>query len=54
MKWLYWSRTFNSKFQAGCLVKRMEEDWWVRGYNPPQEVEVFQLRNGKYGVRFIL
>jgi hypothetical protein len=53
MKWVYWSKLFDSKFQAGCLVKRMEEDWWIYGYYSPKEVEIYRLRNGKYGVRFL-
>lgn len=53
MKWIYWSRLFESKFQAGCLVARMKEDWWVYGYESPQQVEIVKLKNGKYGVRYI-
>ncbi|HEX7057524.1 MAG TPA: hypothetical protein VF260_10080 [Bacilli bacterium] len=52
-KWVYWGKLYNSKFQAGCLVKRMEEDWWIYGYDSPREVEVFQSRKGRYGVRYI-
>lgn len=53
MKWIYWSRMFDSKFQAGCLMTRMKEDWWIYGYDSPKEVEVYKHKNGKYGVRYI-
>lgn len=36
-----------------CLRAKIEEDWWVRGYDSsPREVEVIRLKSGKYGVRF--
>lgn len=54
MKWIYWGRLYDSKFQAGCLAKRMEEDWWIYGYECPQTVEVFRSKKGRYGVRFII
>lgn len=53
MRWIYWVRLYETKFQAGCLVKRMENDWWIYGYESPHEVEVFRSRKGRYGVRFI-
>ncbi|WP_176444621.1 hypothetical protein [Paenibacillus herberti] len=52
-RWIYWGRLYDSKFQAGCLVKRMENDWWIYGYECPREIEVFQSRRGKYGVRYM-
>nr|WP_233168035.1 hypothetical protein [Paenibacillus roseus] len=52
VKWIYWVRLYDTKFQAGCLVKRMEDDWWIYGYNSPSEAEVFRSRRGRYGVRF--
>ncbi|QJC52449.1 hypothetical protein HGI30_13355 [Paenibacillus albicereus] len=51
--WIYWGRLYDSKFQAGCLVKRMENDWWIYGYECPSEIEVFQSKRGKYGVRYM-
>ncbi len=54
MKWVYWARLYDSKFQAGCLAKRMEEDWWIYGYECPQEVEVFRSKKGRFGVRYVL
>ncbi|MFD0588023.1 hypothetical protein ACFQZE_08420 [Paenibacillus sp. GCM10027627] len=53
IKWVYWLRLYETKFQAGCLVRRMENDWWIYGYDCPQEIEVFQSRKGRYGVRFL-
>lgn len=53
LNWVYWVRLYDSKFQAGCLAKRMENDWWVYGYETPKEIEVFRSRRGKYGVRFL-
>jgi hypothetical protein len=53
-RWVYWGRLYDNKFQAGCLAKRMTEDWWVYGYECPREVEIFQSRKGRYGVKFIV
>lgn len=52
MNWIYWVKLYDSKFQANCLRVRIEQDWWVRGYDSPTEVEVFQVKSGKYGVRY--
>ena len=54
VKWVYWGRLYDSKFQAGCLARRMTEDWWVFGYECPREIEIFQSRKGRYGVKFML
>ncbi|WP_159887699.1 hypothetical protein [Paenibacillus puerhi] len=54
MKWIYWVKLYESKFQAGCLAKRMEEDWWIYGYECPSEVEVFRSTKGRFGVRYIV
>jgi len=54
MQWVYWVKLYESKFQAGCLAKRMEEDWWIYGYECPQSVEVFRSRKGRFGVRYQL
>ncbi|WP_164545385.1 hypothetical protein [Paenibacillus albus] len=37
MKWIYWGKLYETKFQAGCLVRRMENDWWVYGYECPKK-----------------
>jgi len=52
MAWIYWGRLYNTKFQASCLAKRMEEDWWIYGYECPQSVEIFCSRKGRYGVKY--
>lgn len=52
-KWIYWAKLFDSSFQARCLATRMQEDWWLYGYDSPEEVEVFRSKKGKYGVRYI-
>jgi hypothetical protein len=54
MSWVYWVKLHESKFQAGCLAKRMEEDWWIYGYECPRTVEVFRSKKGRFGVRYIL
>ncbi|MDQ0719069.1 hypothetical protein QF049_000330 [Paenibacillus sp. W4I10] len=53
MHWVYFSKLYATKFQAGCLAKRMEQDGWIYGHNEPAEVEVYRSRKGRYGVRFI-
>ncbi|GBF75513.1 hypothetical protein PA598K_03926 [Paenibacillus sp. 598K] len=53
MRWIYWGRLYESKFQASCLVERMENDWWLYGYHSPREVEIFRSRRGRYGVRYM-
>ncbi|WP_157279870.1 hypothetical protein [Paenibacillus swuensis] len=52
MAWVYWGRLYDTKFQAGCLAKRMENDWWIYGYECPREIEVFRSRKGRFGVRY--
>jgi hypothetical protein len=53
MSWVYWVKLHDSKFQAGTLAKRMEQDWWIYGYECPQTVEVFRSKKGRFGVRYI-
>ena len=53
LNWIYYARLYVSKFQAGCLAKRMEQDGWIYGHDDPKQVEVYQSCKGKYGVRFI-
>lgn len=33
MHWVYFSKLYATKFQAGCLAKRMEQDGWIYGHN---------------------
>ncbi|WP_169810209.1 hypothetical protein [Paenibacillus glacialis] len=54
MKWVYFGKLYRTEFQAGSLVKRLEQDGWIYGYNDPHSVEIFRSRKGRYGVRFIL
>jgi len=54
MNWIYWLKLYNSRFQADCLKTRIQEDWWINGYDSPTIVEVFRSAKGKYGVRFSL
>jgi hypothetical protein len=52
--WIYWYKLYDSKFQAGCLVKRMENDWWIYGTEEPKEIKVFEVRKKKFGVKYRL
>lgn len=52
MRWIYWSRLYDSKFQANCLRTRIEQDWWLNEYDAPREVEVFKVKSGRFGVRY--
>jgi len=54
MAWVYWGRLYNTKFQASCLAKRLEEDWWLFGAERPPAVEIFHSRKGRYGVRYMV
>lgn len=51
--WVYWLRLYETRFQARCLAARMEEDWWLYGYDSPDRVEVFRSRKGRFGVKYI-
>ena len=53
MAWVYWLRLYDTKFQANCLVRRLEHDWWLFGMDIPKEIEVFRSRRGRYGVRYM-
>ncbi|MNJ36448.1 hypothetical protein [Paenibacillus bouchesdurhonensis] len=53
MKWVYFNKLYRTKFQAGCLAKRLVQDGWIYGFEEMREVEIFRSRKGKYGVRFI-
>lgn len=52
MNWIYWAKLYDTKFQANCLRVRIEQDWWIKGYESPNDVEVFKVKSGKFGVRF--
>ncbi|MFC3745546.1 hypothetical protein [Paenibacillus sp. GCM10012306] len=53
MNWIYFAKLFRTRFQAGCLAKRLEQDGWIYGYHDPRFVEIYRSRKGKYGVRFL-
>jgi hypothetical protein len=53
MQYVYFGKLYKTKFQAGCLAKRLEQNGWIYGYNDPHLVEIFRSRKGRYGVRFI-
>lgn len=53
MKWIYWLRLYETKFQAGCLQRRMENDWWIYGYDSPREIEIYRAKSGRYGIRYL-
>lgn len=50
-RWIYINQTFISKFQAGCLKAKIEDNW-LNGYEIGPVVEVVQLKNEKYAVRY--
>lgn len=52
MRWVYFGKLYTTKFQAGCLAKRLEQDGWLYGYDELSQVEIFRSRKGRYGVRF--
>ncbi|MEK4250454.1 hypothetical protein [Paenibacillus sp. FSL W7-1287] len=51
--WVYWIRLYESKFQASCVVQRMEHDYWMYGMECPKEIEIYKSNRGKYGVRYM-
>ncbi len=54
MPWIYWIKLYDSKFQASCIVERMQHDYWLYGMECPHEVEIYKSASGKYGVRYIM
>ncbi|GGI96995.1 hypothetical protein GCM10010885_03220 [Alicyclobacillus cellulosilyticus] len=50
--WVYFAGLYDSKFEAYCAVMWVEADERIRGTAAPEEVQVYQTRKGKYGVRF--
>ncbi|WP_193550812.1 hypothetical protein [Salicibibacter kimchii] len=50
-RWIYWKQTFRSKFQAGCVKAKLEDNWH-NGYEVCPLVEIIKLKNEKYVVRF--
>ncbi|TCP65448.1 hypothetical protein [Baia soyae] len=52
-QWIYCAKLYESRFQAKVLATRMQEDWWLYGYESPDTVEVFRSRKGRFGVKYI-
>ncbi|SFL54786.1 hypothetical protein SAMN04488054_10297 [Salibacterium qingdaonense] len=50
-RWIYWKETFRSKFQAGCLKAKLEDNW-SNGYELGPLVEIRKLKSNKYVVRY--
>lgn len=50
--WVYFAGLYDSKFEAYCAVMWVEADERIRGSSAPSEVQVYQTRRGKFGVRF--
>ncbi|MCL6631717.1 MAG: hypothetical protein K6T63_03715 [Alicyclobacillus herbarius] len=50
--WVYFAGLYDSKFEAYCAVMWIEADERIRGPIHADEVQVYQTRHGKYGVRF--
>ncbi|RIV28193.1 hypothetical protein D2Q93_02925 [Alicyclobacillaceae bacterium I2511] len=50
--WVYFAGLYPSKFEAYCAVMWIEADERIRSAIPRNEVQVYQSRTGKYGVRF--
>ncbi|MDP9728364.1 hypothetical protein FY534_09330 [Alicyclobacillus sp. TC] len=50
--WVYFAGLYDSKFEAYCAVMWVEADERIRGTKQPGEVQVYQTKRGKYGVRF--
>ncbi|WP_206831255.1 hypothetical protein [Alicyclobacillus fructus] len=51
--WVYFAGVYDTKFEAYCAVMWVEADERIRRSARPTQVEVYRLRNGKYGVRFL-
>lgn len=50
--WVYFAGLYDSKFEAYCAVMWVEADERIRGSGHSGEVQVYQTKKGKYGVRF--
>ncbi|WDL97103.1 hypothetical protein [Alicyclobacillus sp. ALC3] len=53
MGWVYYGKLVDTKFQADCLVARLEnaEGWLYR--HVPKYIGVYQTRRGRYGVKIL-
>lgn len=50
-RWVYYKDVFRSKFQAGCLKAKLEDNWH-HGYEVGPLVEVKRLKTNRYVVRY--
>ncbi len=50
-RWIYYKKIFQSKFQAGCLKAKIEDNW-ANGYEIGPSVEIRKLKTNKYVVRY--
>jgi hypothetical protein len=52
--WIYSTKLFSKRHEAGILAKKMDVDWWIYGFEQPTIVEVYKTKTGKFGVRYKL
>ncbi|MDQ0205615.1 hypothetical protein [Alkalicoccobacillus murimartini] len=50
-RWIYYKQVFYSKFQAGCLKAKLEDNW-DNGYEVGPLVEIKKLKSNRYVVRY--
>ncbi|TSB46693.1 hypothetical protein [Alkalicoccobacillus porphyridii] len=50
-RWIYYKQIFSSKFQAGCLKAKIEDNWH-NGYEVGPLVEIKKLKSNRYVVRY--
>ncbi|MBM7838161.1 hypothetical protein JOC54_001392 [Alkalihalobacillus xiaoxiensis] len=50
-RWVYYKDVFRSKFQAGCLKAKLEDNWHHK-YEVGPLVEVKRLKTNRYVVRY--
>ncbi|PYZ99152.1 hypothetical protein CR205_04055 [Alteribacter lacisalsi] len=50
-RWIYFKEIFTSKFQAGCLKAKLEDNWH-NGYENPPWVEIRKRKDNRYVVRY--
>ncbi|GJM69918.1 hypothetical protein HMSSN036_21340 [Paenibacillus macerans] len=43
MRWVYFNKLYRTKFQAGCLARRLEQDGWIYGFDDMREIEISAL-----------
>lgn len=54
MTWVYYATLVKTKFEASCLVARIESGpSWLAG-QLPRYVGIFETSRGRYGVKFLI